>query len=55
MSTEEILQSRMALSKYLVESIVNYLPNNRFSIMDDNNIENKMKNIKITDKTVFSI
>lgn len=47
MSTEELLQSRMAVSKYLVESIVNYLPNNKINIIDDNK--------KIKDKTVFSI
>jgi hypothetical protein len=48
MSGEEILQSRMAISKCLVESIVNYLPNNQFVLADSG--ENTIR-----EKTVFTI
>ena len=49
MSTEEILQSRMALSKYFVDAVVNYLPNKNINIMDNTDARSTK------DKTVFSI
>jgi hypothetical protein len=49
MSTEEILQSRMALSKYFVDAVVNYLPNKNINIMENTDVRSTK------DKTVFSI
>jgi hypothetical protein len=52
MSGEEILQSRLAIGKCLVESIVNYLPTADYTAVDS------LKNtddVKMKEKTVFSI
>lgn len=54
MNGDDILKSRMAVSKYLVESIVNYLPPNKFDIVDGKiNVENGLE--AEYEKTVFSI
>jgi hypothetical protein len=53
MSGEEILQSRMAVSKYLVESIVNYLPPLDFKMADAD--ERLVGDIKMKERTVFTI
>ena len=53
MSGENIINSRLAISKYLLESIVNYLPPE--IILDDSNISNKKDIAKIKERTVFTI
>lgn len=51
MSGEEIMHSQMSISKIFVESIVNYLPPNKFVLSESD----KVDNIKLNDKTVFTI
>jgi len=55
MSCDEILQSRMSVSKYFVESVVNYLPINNFDIIDNKVKDNLLEIDEIKEKTVFSI
>lgn len=56
MSGEEILHSRMAVSKYLVETVVNYLPSTKYNIVDgDIGVNESIDDMKIKEKTVFSI
>lgn len=53
MNGEEILQSRLAISKYLVESVVNYYPSSQIKTMEDD--KNKMDDLKMKERTVFTI
>jgi len=55
MNTDDILQSRMAVSKYFIEAVVNYLPPVMFNSVDQVNSEDAIGNMKIKEKTVFSI
>jgi hypothetical protein len=63
MSSEEILNTRLAVAKYLVESVVNYLPPNKFVMVDDmvdsypfdNTNNNNNDIVSLKEKTVFSI
>ena len=55
MSAEDILQSRMAVSRYIIESVVNYLPPVKFNTVDGVNAEDAVGNMNFREKTVFSI
>jgi hypothetical protein len=61
MSSEEILNTRLAVTKYLVESVVNYLPPNKFVMVDDMagsypfDTTNNSDIVSLKEKTVFSI
>lgn len=58
MPTEQILETRLAVTKYLIESVVNYIPANKFVLMDDmagNHNYQDRNVVSLKEKTVFSI